>query len=117
MKTEKETEKQPDVNRLSGQLAGDNDRVACFVHGLMTHVDQLVAASQENDWQEVRRVSEFLMRSSPVYGLPELARRAELVCRALEDPTNIVEIKRSLVRLVGKCGSIGQRRTTANRES
>ena len=109
MKTEKNRAKQPDIGQMTAQLARDNDRVACYLHGLTSHVDRVISASKENDWQEVRRVSEFLMRSSSVYGLSEVARSAEQVCRALDDPANTVEIKRNILKLIGRCGSAGRR--------
>ena len=96
---------------MTARLASDNERVACYVHGLASHVDHLISASQEGDWQEVRRVSEFLIRSSSVYGLAEVARSAEQVCRALDDPANTVEIKRNLLKLIGRCGSAGRRQS------
>ena len=106
-------EEQPDITHLSAQMARDNDRVACFIHGLIDHVDRLVSASKKNDWEEVRRVSEFLMKSSSVYELPEVARCAERVCRALDDCADAVEVKRSLLKLVGRCGSVSRRRPKA----
>ncbi len=113
MNVKAKQDEQPDISQLSAKMARDNDRVACFVQGLAAHVDRLVEASQKNDWDEVRRVCEFLMMSSSVYGLSKVSHSAESVCRALEQPTNSVEVKRSLLKLVGRCGSARRRRPMA----
>ncbi len=98
-------DEKPDIKQLTARMARDNDRVACFVHGLASHVDRLVEATQKSDWDEVRRVCEFLMLSSSVYGLSEVASSAKRVCRELEKPDNTVEVKNSLLKLVGRCGT------------
>ena len=113
MSIEARHDRQPDIRRLTAKMARDNDRVTCFVHGLTRHVDRLVSASQMTDWKEVRRVCEFLMKSSTVYGLDEIAQSAQRVCRALDDSEGSDEVKRSLLKLVGRCGGAGRREPVA----
>lgn len=93
----------PILNQANRKLASDNQRVMRFILSLPEHVDDLVAAAQLNDWNEVRRLGDFLAESSDTYGLRHLGETSRQLCDACETG-NRIERKRRLVRVIGAAG-------------
>jgi tRNA A58 N-methylase Trm61 len=102
----------PDLARLNLQLAANAARVSQYVETLTSRVDRLVEATMTEDWQEVRRLSDHLSQSSNSYGYEAIGERARRVCDAMDQPgdaeANVLEIKRSVLRLIGACGRARQ---------
>lgn len=96
----------PDLGRLSHSLATDTVRIGRYLESLPKHVDKLVQATEAGDWNEVKRLSDFLASSSAMFDCPEMTAVAQSVCEAVEKPNNETEIKRSVMRLIGMCGAI-----------
>ena len=98
----------PDLTSLNSQLAANTARVSQYVETLTARVDRLVEATMTEDWQEVRRLSDHLAQSSNSYGYEAIGERARRVCDEMDKPdkpeTNVLEIKRSVLRLIGACG-------------
>ena len=98
----------PDLTSLNSQLAANTARVSQYVETLTTRVDKLVEATMAEDWQEVRRLSDHLAQNSINYGYPAIGARARRVCDETDKPgqaeENVLEIKRSVLRLIGACG-------------
>jgi hypothetical protein len=95
----------PDLSKLNQNLAQDNARVGNFVDNLMERIDSLLEATESENWDEVERQSNYLSSSGLAYGFAEIAKSAQRVCEALEDRNNPTEIRRSMIRLVGRCGA------------
>ncbi len=104
-----------DLAHLSSALAANNARVARFADGLTRRIDQLVEAALQEDWEEVRRVSDFLARSGDAHGYSELAQLAETVRDETQKPENQLAIKRSILRLIGTSSKAHSKRESARR--
>ena len=96
----------PDIACLSGRIEADNKRVLRYLDRLPQRVDSLVEALQQTDLNEVRRLSEYLADASDDAGCDTVSYRAERVCEELKKPNNLRGVKRSVVRLIGACGSV-----------
>ncbi len=94
----------PNVARLSTRLATDNARVMRSVDRMAQRVDALIDALRRGDVSELRRLSENLAATSDPSG-DTISYRAERVCEELLKPNNVRGIKRSVVHLIGACGS------------
>ncbi len=105
----------PDLGRLSNQLVADNARIGRYMESLPKHVDKLMQATEAGDWNEVKRLSDFLASSSVMFDCPEMTAIAQSVCEAVDKPNNEIEIKRSVLRLISACDSI--RRPMAEKPS
>ncbi|MCA9247630.1 MAG: hypothetical protein KDA42_10955 [Planctomycetales bacterium] len=101
------------LRAINDQLARSNGRVMNFIARLTDRVDELVSASLEHDWSEVRRQSEFLANSGEVYGFAEMSAAARAVCQRIDEQAEPVEIKRQLMKLVGRCGTARADRDSA----
>src|SRR5262245_25634876 len=95
----------PNIPRLSTRLATDNVRVTRSIDRMAQRVDALMAALQQNDVTELRRLSENIVATGDVSALDNVRYRAERVCQELLKPNNLRGIKRSVVHLIGACGS------------
>lgn len=93
----------PNIAHLNAKLASDNQRVNLWVDGLVERIDKIVEATMRSDWMEVKRLTDFIARSSAIYGFPLLAENAERLANASaqEDET---EIKRGVIKLIGAAG-------------
>src|SRR5690606_34429013 len=95
----------PNLAQLNAKLAADNHRVNQWIDGLVERIDKLVDATMRSDWMEVKRLSQFIARSSALYGLPLLAENAERVSLASEAGSE-VDIKRGVIKLIGAAGRV-----------
>ncbi len=93
----------PNLSQLNARLANDNQRVNQWVDGLVERIDKIVEATMRSDWMEVKRLTDFIARSSAIYGFPLLTENAERVSAASskEDET---EIRRGVIKLIGAAG-------------
>jgi hypothetical protein len=94
----------PNIAKLSATLAADNARVFRFVDGLVCRLDNLAAAVHSEDWDEVRRLSDYIVRSGGTFGHRDVAKAAEAVCEATRRSDNGLEIRRRVLMLMGACG-------------
>jgi hypothetical protein len=90
---------------INRQLARSNNRVENFLARLIDRVDDLVAASLDKDWDEVRRQCDFLAIGGEVYGLDAIVASARSVRQRIDDRAETSEIQRELTKLIGRCGS------------
>jgi hypothetical protein len=95
----------PNVAQLSTRLADDNARVARFIDRMAQRIDALMAALQQGDVDELRRLSENLASIGDAHGGDTIRYRAERVCEEIRKPNNLRGIRRSVVRLIGACGT------------
>ena len=95
----------PDLGRLSSQLAEHNRRLTNYIDALPGRMDKLVEAALDKDWPELRRQTDYLACSSIVFGCPEMTQAAQRVATEAGKPANDLAIKRSLIRLLARCGS------------
>ncbi len=93
----------PDIGKLAARLARDNAKVEKFADSLPSRAAQIAEAIRREDWMEVRRLSEYLVRSGQTYGLPELHRCAQAVCDDMNEPARRAGIGASLQRLLSMC--------------
>ena len=102
------TNDRPNLARISNRLAANNSRVSEFIEGLALRVDKIVAAAQDENWQEVRRVSGNVAEGGSAMGLTDLAAAARQVCEDLDgdngDMNKDIQVKRGIVKLIGQCG-------------
>ena len=103
----------PDLGKISNQLATQNARVQRYIDTLPKRIDSLVAAASSGDWREVRRLGEFLATTSVIYDCNEITHAARRMCAELDGPAEPIAVKRSLVRLIAKCGSARAASVTA----
>lgn len=96
----------PKLSELSDKLAGNNAKVSRYVDSLPVRLDTLVAAANEQDWSEVRRIGDQLVRTAETFGYPSASQAARQLCQELDKPHNVAGIKRSLLRVLGVYGSI-----------
>jgi hypothetical protein len=90
----------PNIAHLNAKLAADNQRVNQWVDGLVERIDKIVDATMRSDWMEVKRLSQFIARSSAIYGYPLLAENADRLAGASEAQDD-TEIKRGVIKLIG----------------
>ncbi len=102
----------PDVAELSTQLAADNVRVNRFLDSLTGRIDELAHAARNGDWKEVRRISDFIARTSVHYGCLNISEQAEQVRSASEPPSDVLELKRSVLRLIAAYGHASTRQAS-----
>lgn len=93
----------PNISQLNAKLAADNQRVNLWVDGLVERIDKIVDATMRSDWMEVKRLSQFIARSSAIYGYPLLAENADRLANASEQQDE-TEIKRNVLKLIGAAG-------------
>jgi len=96
-----------DLAKLSGQLTKNNARVGAFVKSLPGWVDRMVDMAAQQDWRDVRQLSEYLALSSESCGCSNLHERACQLADECRKPDNELGIRRSVVRLIGACGRAG----------
>ena len=94
----------PNIKSMTGALAADNSRVNRFVDGLLAQVDGLIDAAKIKDWNELGRISMVLSLGAKAYGYQQLHESAERLTKAVREPENELEIKRSLMKVIGNCG-------------
>jgi hypothetical protein len=93
----------PNITHLNAKLAQDNQRVNLWIDGLVERIDKIVDATLRSDWMEVKRLSQFIARSSATYGFPLLAENADRVAEASASE-NETEVKRGVIKLIGAAG-------------
>ncbi len=100
----------PDLAHAASEMAANHIKVVQYVETLPSRIDELVAATAREDWNEVRRASRHLARGSRACGYRAVSALAERVHHEVNRPHNLLGVKRSLIRLIGTCGRTGQRR-------
>ena len=94
----------PNLSSINNQLAKDTQRIEKFLDSLPFHVDNLLSSAQEQDWQEVRRQSEYLASAGEACSLKEVSTAAVAIQKAI-DSDNRLMIRRGIISLVSKCGT------------
>lgn len=111
----------PNLSKGTAQLSADNARIMKFTDGVTSRVDKLVEAALADDWTEVRRLAEYMMRSSNAYGCANVSACAKQMCDEIDKPDNRQGIQQSLTRLIGACGAAAKvplrRKRSHNRQS
>jgi len=101
----------PDVGKMNSALADHHARLQRYMLSLPERIDDLVEATNREDWSELRRVAGFLASSAVIYDCPAMAGPAQQLRDSLDGPHDAVKIKRNVIRLISRCGSM--RVTTA----
>lgn len=96
----------PNVGKMNRQMQAQLARVQRYVDGLSARMDRMLEAMNRQDWQEVHRISDFLASSSTVFGCPDIATVAENVRREASKPNNELEIRRAMIRMIGRYGQL-----------
>jgi hypothetical protein len=94
----------PNLSSLNRQLAGDVNRVVKFIDTLPFHVDNLLAATKDQDWPEVARQSEYLAGAGEACNLQEISEAAKAVQTAINADNRLMAC-RAVLKLVSRCGS------------
>lgn len=94
----------PDLGKMADQMAVNQAKVSQLIEQLNGSLDQLVAATVRNDWSEVRQLSGDLADGGRKNGYRSISALAQRVCDEADRPNNAIEVKRSLIRLIGTCG-------------
>ncbi|MEE8452827.1 MAG: hypothetical protein V3R99_12960 [Thermoguttaceae bacterium] len=94
----------PDLGKMADQMAGNQAKVSQLIEQLNDSLDRLVAATVREDWSEVRQLSSDLADGGRENGYRSISALAQRVCDESERPDNTLEVKRSLIRLIGTCG-------------
>ncbi len=96
----------PNLSKLTDKLAGNNAKVARYIDSLPLRIDTLLAAVNDQDWSEVRRIGDQLVRSAEAFGYPAVGQAAQQLCQELDKPHNVEGIQRGIVRILGVYGSL-----------
>ncbi len=92
------------VKRLNSQLARQNARVDHFLDSFLQGVDAVADAARENKWENVIQHGQELARDCRENGLDELGNAADNVIAAAYSPENMLEVRRSVIKLIGAGG-------------
>ncbi len=98
------SENRPDIGRMTTQLAADNIRIDRFIDSLPGHVDQIVTAALDEDWNEIRRQSNYLADGGMEYGYTQLAQSARDLSEVMTKQSNDIEMRRGVVKFIGAYG-------------
>lgn len=96
----------PNLSKLADKLAGNNARVSRYIDSLPMRIDTLAAAVNQQDWSEVRRIADQLVRTAQTFGCPAIGQAAEALLGELDKPHNAAGIKLSLQRVLGLQGGL-----------
>jgi len=94
----------PDLGQMANQMASNQAKVSQLIEELNDSLDGLVAATARKDWTKVRQLSSDLADGGRKNGYRSISALAQRVCDESDRPDNEVEVKRSLIRLIGTCG-------------
>ena len=98
------SENRPDIGRMTRRLDADNSRIDRFLDSLPGHVDQIVSAALDEDWNEVNRQSNYLADGSQEYGYTQLAQSARQLSDVMAEQDNHIEMRREVVKFIGTYG-------------
>ncbi len=104
-------EERPDLIQLASTMASNQAKAAGYIQTLAGSVDELIAASTDEDWDKVRHLSGEIAEQSRASGYRAVSALAQRVFDEAHQPNNPVGIKRSLIRLVGTSGRMGRSET------
>ncbi len=99
----------PNIAQMTTRLAANQARVTNYVDTLATRIDELVAATGREDWDEVGQLSGRLAQQSRDQGHRSISALAQQVHEKAEQPHQPLGLKRSLLRLIGQCGRVRSR--------
>lgn len=84
----------------------DRLRAERFVENLPQRLDQLVEAALDEDWNEVRRVGDYLAEAASRFGYDALTECAREIADAAIGDNNQLAVKRHILELIGRCGKV-----------
>ena len=93
-----------DLAGINQKLASNNARVAAAMNSLPGWLDQLIAAADRRDWQEVTRQSQLLAEVGRGLKFDTLSIPAQELAAVAEARSSEFEIRRSLLRVIGAAG-------------
>lgn len=96
----------PNLSKLTEKLAGNNAKVSRYIDSLPMRIDTLVAAANGQDWSEVRRIGDQLVRSAEAFGYPAIGQAAQQLCQELDKSHNVEGIQLGILRILGVYGSL-----------
>jgi hypothetical protein len=93
-----------DIAGVNQKLANNNARVMSAMNSLPSWLNELIAAADRRDWQEVTRQSELLADMGRALKCDALSRPASELAAVAEARSSEHEIKRHLLRVIGAAG-------------
>jgi hypothetical protein len=94
----------PDLTRMSATMAANHRKAAKSIETLADQIDQLVTVTGRQDWRAVASVCQQLVDDSRQSGYRGISALAQTVCDEAGKSDNALEVKRSLIRLIGTYG-------------
>lgn len=95
----------PDMEAATSELSKNNRLMASAVDHLLSEIDSLLEASKAEDWEQVETIGKQIAESSERSGFPGLSDPAHRVIDEAHQPNNEHNIKKSVLRLVGRSGA------------
>lgn len=96
----------PDLGAISADLANNLVRVESFADRMSARIDQLVIATNREDWANVGELARDVADHSRQQGYRSISALATRVREEAERPNNALGIRRSLIRLIGTSGRV-----------
>jgi hypothetical protein len=93
-----------DIAGVNQKLANNNARVMSAMNSLPGWLNELIAAADRRDWQEVTRQSELLADMGRALKCDTLSQPASELADVAEARSSEQEIKRHLLRVIGAAG-------------
>lgn len=93
-----------DIAGVNQKLANNNARVMSAMNSLPGWLNELIAAADRRDWQEVTRQSELLADMGRALKCDTLSKPASELAAVAEARSSEHEIKRHLLRVIGAAG-------------
>jgi len=104
----------PDIGQMTARMAANQAKVSKLIEQLDKSLDDLVAATVRRDWTAVRQLSGDLADGGRKNGYRSISALAQRVCEESERPDNEIEVKRSMIRLIGTCSRAKRPRAAAH---
>jgi hypothetical protein len=99
-----DTASRPLLSQQADQLARNNARTLQATDRLIEAVDQILKAMAEGNWTELRASCESLAMSAESRGWTEVQAATADVQQALDGAGDEQRIRRSVIRLIARCG-------------
>lgn len=93
-----------DIAGVNQKLASNNSRVLAAMNSLPGWLNELIAAADRRDWQEVTRQSELLAEMGRTLKCDTLSKPASELAAVAEARSSEHEIKKHLLRVIGAAG-------------
>ena len=100
------------LHDMNERLAHINARTNQFIDTLFERLDQMVAATKSQDWDEVLRISDYINNSSQFYCYHQVANSCQQLSFSIRQQKGALEIQKRMMQLIGECGRINNKVST-----